>query len=296
MSSSASSARPTRGPRPSTSRSPMTLDASRATMPTSSTRPSSTAGRPGRTGMAFRSSRAARHRASSVDVARVPGSPAAEVLGQISKDDKTSLTGKAVALAALQDTATGRLVAWTAITPTSQVPIDFRLGFDPATVDPAAPLGAWAAIVDGTSVWQSDGTQPLVAADDQLSAGTITVAGATSVPLPPKPTPTPSRPPAHRSAHTAHRQPEPTPVTVPRRRGPGRGAGGDHAGEQRPRRGRDEAQVQRERTQGHGDQDGPGGRHAGAAADGRGPLHLQGTRADTRDRARTSRARPRRRR
>ena len=143
----------------------------------------------------------------TVGVSRVPGSPAAEVLGQITKDDKTSLTGKAVAMAALLDTATGRTVAWTAITPTSQVPIDFRLGFDPATVAPDASLGAWAAVVDGTSVWQSQGTQPLVAADDQLSAGIITVAAAASVPLPPKPTPTPELTPPP--------TPEPTPVTVP---------------------------------------------------------------------------------
>ncbi len=45
----------------------------------------------------------------NVGVKRVPGSSPMEVLGQISKDDKSSLTGKAVALAALQDTATGRI-------------------------------------------------------------------------------------------------------------------------------------------------------------------------------------------
>jgi len=128
----------------------------------------------------------------TVEVKRVPGSPPAEVLGQITKDDKISLTGKAVAMAALLDTATGRTVAWTAISPTGQVPIDFRLGFDPATVAPGTSLGAWAAIVDGTSVWQSRGTQPLLDAGSQLSAGVITVAGAASVPLPPKPTPTPT--------------------------------------------------------------------------------------------------------
>ncbi len=159
----------------------------------------------------------------TVGVSRVPGSPAAEVLGQITKDDQISLTGKAVAMAALLDTATGRTVAWTAMTPTSQVPIDFRLGFDPATVAPDASLGAWAAVVDGTSVWQSQGTQPLVAADDQLSAGIITVATAASVPLPPKPTPTPDLTPPPTPEPTAGPTatptppptPEPTPVTVP---------------------------------------------------------------------------------
>ena len=147
----------------------------------------------------------------TVGVTRVPNSPPAEVLGQITKDDKAALSGKAVALAALQDAASGRIVAWTAISPTSQVPIDFRLGFDPATVGAGASLGAWAAIVDGTSVWQSRGTQPLLAAGSQLSAGVITVVGAASVPLPPKPTPTPEPTPPPTPGPT----PEPTPVPTP---------------------------------------------------------------------------------
>jgi beta-lactam-binding protein with PASTA domain/uncharacterized lipoprotein YbaY len=151
----------------------------------------------------------------TVGVKRVANSPPAEVVGQITKDDKAALSGKAVALAALQDTATGRIVDWTAITPTSQVPIDFRLGFDPATVAPEASLGAWAAVVDGTSVWQSRGTQPLLAAGSQLSTGVITVVEAASVPLPPKPTPTPEPTPPPSPGPTPEPTPAPTPVTVP---------------------------------------------------------------------------------
>ena len=133
-----------------------------------------------------------------------------------------------MALAALQDTTTGRTIAWTAISPTGQVPIDFRLGFDPASVGADASLGAWAALVDDTSVWQSQGTQPLLAAGDQLSAGVITVSGATAVPLPPKPTPTPEptpQPPTPAptpeptpgptATPTPAPTPAPTPVTVP---------------------------------------------------------------------------------
>jgi beta-lactam-binding protein with PASTA domain/uncharacterized lipoprotein YbaY len=136
---------------------------------------------------------------SDVDirVKKVGDNPPASIEGELTKKDKTALSGKAVALAAVLDVDTGRTISWTAITPSGDVPIPFSLGFDPSTVDPGATLVGWGAIVDKGSVWEADGGSPIIAAGSNLSTGSILVIPTTPLPVAPSPTP------------------QPTPVTIP---------------------------------------------------------------------------------
>lgn len=138
----------------------------------------------------------------AIRVAKMTAFPAT-VSGTISTKDRSTVGEKAVAYAALIDTASGRTVAWTLRTPSGQVPVPFAIGYDPELVAPDAALAVWTAIVDGRKVGES-GLVP-VAGDPAtgVEAGDLVVSGRPAVPPLPTPAPTPT----------------PAPVTIPDVRG-----------------------------------------------------------------------------
>jgi uncharacterized lipoprotein YbaY len=159
-----------------------------------------------------------------VQLGKVPSSSAATVSGEIIKKDKAALSDDAVALAAVIDLDSGREVGWVSKVDPGQVPIAFSVGYDPSLLEPGTPLGVYAAVVDGSAVWQSDGVVDPPPDQPSVSGLEVTVvpqaegipASPTATPTaPPTPTKTPEPTPTETPEPTPTKTPEPTPTKTP---------------------------------------------------------------------------------
>ncbi|MFO1541364.1 MAG: YbaY family lipoprotein, partial [Chloroflexota bacterium] len=92
---------------------------------------------------------------------RSAGALAGVVTARVERTDKGTLSGKAVAWAALLDTESGRIVGWTVASAPPTGPAEVAIGYDPTLVDPAVPLAVWAAVTDGTRVRALPSARPV---------------------------------------------------------------------------------------------------------------------------------------
>ncbi len=172
----------------------------------------------------------------SMPLVAVPSSPATTVSGSIVKGDKATLSAAAVGIAALIKVDTGTVVASQVLT-TPATSLAFSMGYDAATVDPAATYVVRAAVVDGPAAWSGGAGTPVITNGAPTSGVSIPVipsptaiptpqptatAQPTATPVPtvkptPKPTPKPSTTPkpTAKPTPTPTEKPTPTPTVAP---------------------------------------------------------------------------------
>lgn len=152
----------------------------------------------------------------------VAAPPPAAVSGTIVRKDKSALSPSAVAIAALIKVGTGTVVSSQVLTAPG-TSLAFAVGYDPATVDPAATYVVRAAIIDAPTAWSGGAGAPVITNGAPSSGVEIPVAIApTAIPTPqptatlkptatPKPTPKPSVTPTPRPTTTPKPTTKPTP-------------------------------------------------------------------------------------
>jgi uncharacterized lipoprotein YbaY len=149
----------------------------------------------------------------------------AAITGTIAVPEETELTITAVAYAAIFNATSGRLVA-RQITPSPDTfPIPFTVPFDLDLIDPEATYVAAAAVIDGTTLWQTDApvaidpsaplSLPVALRDQTIPPGPVatpTVAPATPTSAAVTPTPAAATPTS--AAPTIAPTPTQTPTTT----------------------------------------------------------------------------------
>ena len=87
----------------------------------------------------------------------------AQVTGTIAMAQKATLSSTAVAYAVIVNVTTGRVVTRQVIPSPSTVPVPFSVTYDASLVSPDDTYGALAAVVDGTTLYQSPVSSPIAA-------------------------------------------------------------------------------------------------------------------------------------
>ena len=87
---------------------------------------------------------------------------------------------------------TGETIGFQLISPTGAIPVPFSVPYDPGAVAPEADYVSRGSIWDGTTLWNTDTSTPVLTKDNARNGVVMTV---TAVPSPtPAPTPAPTAP------------------------------------------------------------------------------------------------------
>jgi uncharacterized lipoprotein YbaY len=157
----------------------------------------------------------------SLPVVSRSSSATGAVTGTISRTARSTLSPAAVAVAALINQATGTLVARQVIPSPTTEPIPFGIAYDPGVVDPGVVYVVQAAIVDGSSNWQSAEGSPAITNGSPVAGVSVTVqpvGASTPAPTPPPtaaPTPAPTAVPTAAPTEAPTAAPTEAPTEAP---------------------------------------------------------------------------------
>lgn len=143
----------------------------------------------------------------------------ATITGHLVRPDQTTLGPEAVAIAALIKEETGTLVSRQVLPTVEGNPPAFTISFDTTLLDPAATYVVKAAIVDGATVWQSEGGVPAISGGATTGQVTVPLALTTAqLPVassPPTAAPTQSAKPSATATPTEEPSETATPPASP---------------------------------------------------------------------------------